>query len=226
MPSPFVHVAVPGGCFLSSLLNLPPLNRVEKIRTLFLIVLLGNIPDWDVIPASIWSTHWDTIHRGWGHNLFVVGIYLYWGVKGLRWASSQKFSVKLALLLATLSVGSHFAMDSMAYENQEGRTPSVPLFYPFSNKGYDIPLKIFLCPEKDKHLHPFIGLASATSFWKRTLLNETIASAAIILLWWVTSKSLSFLFGLSLRKYNQARPLPLLPDGNPIRTYKDRESES
>ena len=185
MPSPLVHTLLPSACLIQSRSHIRKLTRFEWIKLILLTIFLANLPDWDVIPASLFPSHWHEIHRSWGHNLWFAITYVWFGMKLFRRLFKEVFNRTQAFRISLIAVLSHFLLDGMAYANHAGHIPGIPIFFPFSNWEISVPFKIFLCPEKSPELHPFLALATDPSFWSTTIFNEIWGTLILSLVWWM-----------------------------------------
>ena len=82
MPSPLVHTLLPTALAASSPYP-KQLGRPEKIKFFILCVILGNCPDFDLLPTVFNEKWWSTLHRWYGHNVFtfvllaIAGAFLF-----------------------------------------------------------------------------------------------------------------------------------------------------
>lgn len=183
MPSSIVHALLPASCVISSKSIFPKLTKKELFKLFAYSAFLGNMPDLDVIPASLAGDQWSHIHRSWGHNLFAVTLWIILGGIFFRKFVSLKFARKQVWILSILLVLSHLLFDSMQGPNTEGKLVGVPLFYPFSTKNYRLPLKIFQAVTIDKNVHFLVGYLTSMTFWKEIIYMEFLYILGFWFLW-------------------------------------------
>ncbi len=183
MPSSIAHALFPAGCALLSRSGLPALPRKGWLKFLAVAVFLGNAPDLDLIPASLWPEHFFEIHRYWGHNIFSVTALIYLGQVLIRRWVSPSFSKRHAWILSTLLVASHLLLDSMGCPTAHGELPSIPFLYPFSDWSFYLPFQLFPIIQLHRGVHPLLAHVLAQDFWVHVIFHEIFFSAALVGIW-------------------------------------------
>jgi len=179
MPSTIAHVLFPTTSVMASKSGLPRLTKAQWFRFLFLAAFLGNAPDLDLIPASLWPGEWYTIHRYWGHNIFSVTILIMIGQRLLRRFVSRDFTYNQAYLVSGLLVVSHLFLDSMGHHTNYGEYPSIPLFFPVSDWSFSLPFHLFPVIELHRSSHPMLGHVLAKDFWVHVIFHEIFFSLVL-----------------------------------------------
>ena len=135
MPSPIGHSLA--GCAIYAGTND---NYTISWKTLFLYILVANLPDFDFIPGFLLGAP-NSFHRGVSHSLgfaFLFGIVL--GLLVARNTTTQRF-FKNILIFSGLYF-SHIFLDLFSMDT------SIPigekLFWPVSNEYFSAPFHFFL----------------------------------------------------------------------------------
>ena len=190
MPSPITHTLLPAACAALSGRGFPKLNTSQWLKFIVLAAIMGNGPDWDVIPASLAPDQWASIHREWGHNIFSVLLLSLMGTFALKRWVSHEFTTKQAGIISALLVGSHIFLDAMMAADAMGVRPGVPIFWPISDFALNMPWELFPHYQMLSEGHPLARHLLAPQFWTRvvgvelgTVFMGTIGYYAMMKLW-------------------------------------------
>ncbi len=119
--------------------------------------LAGTITDWDAVPYPSGSEYYLTVHRVWGHNLFVAPLLsgLVGAVGYLCWRSIRRSDISLPgkqghaahplavwIMVGVLASLSHVLTDLCYCGTGKVEWPVV-LFWPLSKHGWGLPLVSF-----------------------------------------------------------------------------------
>lgn len=196
MPSTIAHVLFPTSSAIASRSGLPQLTRGQWLRFLLLAAFLGNAPDLDLIPASLYPDAWYTIHRWWGHNIFSVFFLIMFGQRLLRRFVSSEISFGKAYAISGLLVVSHLFLDSMGHRTNFGEYPSIPLFFPVSDWTFSLPFHLFPVIELHHSHHPMLAHVLAKDFWVHVIFHEIFFSLVLTgiyaTLFWVVRRAIAF----------------------------------
>ncbi len=241
MPSPLVHSLLP--CALAASSSLPSkLPRAEKIRFFVLCLLLGNCPDFDLIPTLFDSNLWTVVHRWYGHNFMSFALLVIFGIWALR-RFVPTLTPRERGLASLLLVASHLILDGMVAPAIP-RT-GVPFFWPFNSDCLHFPVLLFPQMTHAPGMHKLLGVAASTNNWKYVFGAELLMSLTLWALLTLSARLINQFvtwakslvsklrtkgaLNLSLRSSPQcipAHPSPRRQGGSPSRTYKDSELES
>jgi len=189
MPSTIAHALFPSVCTVASKKGFPPLSRAQWIRFVILAVFLGNSPDLDLIPASLWPHEWYSIHRFWGHNIFSVTLLIMAGQWLLRRFVSPAISRARAYFTCTLLVVSHLFLDAMGHRTSYGGRPEIPLFFPKSDWAFSLPFELFPIIELKKTAHPLAAHVFARDFWVHVIFHEVFFALLLAGIYFVVFSS-------------------------------------
>jgi hypothetical protein len=208
MPSTFTHGLLPPACVLASKPGVPPLSRMEWFKLLFASAVLGNSCDLDLVPAFLFPSRWLEIHRYWGHNIFMISIWITLGAYCLGRFVSPKLKGATAWIYASVLVFSHVIFDAMGDYTGRGYRIGVPLLYPFSKWEFLLPFPIFKGVKLSPHVHPAIGHITSRSFWTDGVFRELYGSLAILAVYCVVFYGwrVSFKLYQRLVTVSQGRP--------------------
>ena len=189
MPSPLTHGLLPMACALSSARTLVKLTASQWRALALICFVLGNSPDIDLIPASLWPAHYHTIHRSLGHNAFALVLWITLGTQALRrWVGSE-FRGKTGWIFSAALVLSHVLLDGSA-DTIPGTAirVGVPLLWPFSNWQFLTPLEIFGGYRLVPASHPIVATLLTPGFWGTVLAREVVCTLFIGTLWFGATK--------------------------------------
>ncbi len=227
MPSPLVHTLLPTALAASSPQLRAKLTRGDWVPFLIVCVLLGNSPDFDLLPTVIGgNATGEFLHRWYGHNVFsfvallLLGNWLF--RRFVPTLSPSQRSITTALLVA-----SHFILDGMVFPQIQDT--GVPLFFPFTRLRFHAPFWLFsrmtdvpgmprltgflTSPENWRFVFGY-ELASVLTLWLLITLSSRVA-----VFFWAKTKGVWSPVLQSSRQYSPEPPLPLPPDGSQNRTY-------
>ena len=208
MPSTLVHSILPTSCVLYSHSKFPKLTKRETIKLAFASVVIGNMPDLDIIPAFFSTNNAFEIHRNWGHNIFSVVLWTILGVLALRHLVCRRFSLRTAIVLSASLVLSHICLDAMgSASNDWGRRVGVPLLFPFSKWEFLLPVHLYQTYPLAKGVNPIVGIIVAPSYWHSAIFSEFFSTAALFLLW-VLVFSVVNVIAKTIRRPHQDRMQP------------------
>lgn len=183
MPSAFAHAIAPAAATALSRGSLPRLSKGQWVKCLLVAAILGNIPDIDLIPASLFQDRWADFHRAWGHNLFALTLFVSLGQWALRKFVSPEIPKKTAWIMASCLVLGHCVLDMMMEVDSRGRLPGIPIFYPFSRLELVTGLELFACTPIEPGINPIIGHLISFEFWTHTLAREILLSLGLSVVW-------------------------------------------
>ena len=183
MPSTFVHGFLPSSCALASQPQLK--NKTTRSYFVFFAIcfILGNMPDLDILPATIDRANWENIHRYWGHNLFSITVWICIGAWALKKYVGGEYSGKKRWWLAGLLVGSHVLFDAMGEMTPRGVRVGVPLLWPVSRWEFIFPLSVFKSYEVDHQINPIAAHITSASFWHNAFMGEILYSSLFFGIW-------------------------------------------
>lgn len=181
MPTPLVHIAVPTVLFLTTEGKRLSLSKRQWFKLVFVLMLLANVPDIDLVPAMLNLSRYQEIHRAWGHNIFSAGLLALLGAFILRSHISPIFKGARGYFTSFFLVMSHLLLDACGHEN--GFQPHVPLFWPLSNWKFTLPLKFCrtmepFIPPPDYHLKIF-----SLPYFEALVDSEGIPTLTVLALW-------------------------------------------
>lgn len=185
MPSTFAHALFPSAAAFVARKAFPTLTKKQVVKLMFVAMFLGNSPDLDLIPASIWVDYFHPIHRNVGHNMFSLMFLIWMGTKLLRRFVSADISTRQAWFVSSGLVLSHILLDSMGDYNMFGERPSIPIFFPFSQWSFYLPFKLFPCAalHQGEGVHPFMRHVLSAEFWERVFLYEIFYTGVLVSIW-------------------------------------------
>ena len=111
-------------------------NRSARLKVLFAMVVIANIPD---LPLPYWG-HWDDHCYRISHSIF-CGLLILIGLRTfvVRTRAGGSAVERRRLMLATsLALGSHYLLDTFY---REGR--GLAMFWPFSAAHIALPINLF-----------------------------------------------------------------------------------
>lgn len=182
MPSTFTHGIVPGTC-LALTGKTSKIPRGQLARLFLIGFFLGNGPDLDVIPGSIWANHFGDIHRNWGHNIFSILALTWFGTFLFNRFIDAEWRPKRVWLVSFLLLFSHVIFDSLGEAAADGIRHGVPLFWPLSDWQLLSPFTVFFSYSVQKDLNPLLGHLLSVQFWTRAVFSEIAFTATCITLW-------------------------------------------
>lgn len=183
MPSTVVHALLPGSCWVVSEKKTSQFSKRQWIAFTLIAVLLANFPDMDLIPAFLFPNHFYEIHRAWGHNVFSLFLFSLLGSWLLRRFVSSDFTKQRAWMASVFLVGSHVVLDAAGQYNSYGFLPSVPLFWPFSEHAYRLPIRVFVTLDLAGAPNRLYSLIHAPSLLGQIFVREVIPSIIVFGLW-------------------------------------------
>lgn len=186
MPSTFTHGVVPSACLALTAKVQKPIPRRELLKLALIGFFLGNGPDLDVIPGTLWSTHWNDIHRNWGHNIFSITALILLGTWLFKKFVAAEYRPKRVLLVSTILVLSHIAFDSMSEAGAHGIRTGVPVFWPLSDWQLIAPFYIFRNFETDIGYNPIMAHVMSSQFWSRAVFMEVFFTITFVPFWVVS----------------------------------------
>jgi len=199
MPSTFTHGVVPAACLVLSGKSKPKTPRAQWIRLAFVGFFLGNAPDLDVIPGTLWASHWADIHRNWGHNIFSILALTWFGTFLFKKLVQKEYRPKYLWLTSFVLIMTHVVFDSMGgIDPTTGLRAGVPILWPIADFQIIAPFEIFMSYTVDSSLPPLIAHILSTEFWSRAVFTEVIFTATLIPSWLVV-----LYFGRKLRARTQ-----------------------
>lgn len=234
MPSPLVHTLLPTALAAST--PLPKrLTPIERLKFLALCVVLGNCPDFDLVPTIFDARLWTVVHRWYGHNLFTFA--------GLALAGHFAFK-KLFPQIPTRSrwitvlglIASHLILDGMVWPALPAS--GLPLWWPVSHHCWHMPIQLFPAMTQYDKIS-LIGYAVSDSNWKHVFGAELAMTLTLWVLltlsgrlvwhflggpiekWRIRSRVVSNPTLQSSPQYSPELPLPHRPDDIPSHTYRD-----
>ena len=197
MPTTLVHAFLPAACLAVCANALPSLTRREWLRLLFAAMILGNLPDLDLLPVLFHSPWLKYFHRNVGHNVFALAGWICLGQWALRRWVLPTATPRQRWTIAAVLVLSHVVLDSMSRvpDDPEGRAGGVPLLYPLSDWQWRFPWRIFPGFKGDEsRFHPVIAQAVSTEYWGRVIFTELRNTAILFAVWttlWLGGRGLA-----------------------------------
>lgn len=184
MPSTFTHGLVAGGCLTATSRNNQAIPKGQLLRLLAIGFILGNMPDLDVIPASILGAGtFPLIHRQWGHNGFALVLYIWLGTLAFKTFIAEAYRPKRVWLTAALLVLSHVLFDAMGEESIEGFRRGIPLFWPLTEREFTLPFQVFKSYTVDPTLPMLWAHIVCLEFWTRCVLTEIVFTSLFVPTW-------------------------------------------
>lgn len=184
MPSTLLHAVFPATAAGAALWG-SRVSRRSIARVAFVAAILGNAPDWDLLPAALFVDHWREIHRAWGHNLLSAVAWIAAGHWLLRRAAPE-LGGRAAAAISALAVLSHLILDAGTYDASTGAALGVPLFWPITSFELVLPWRWFPTVEVAPAAHPILGHATASDYWAKGAWVEARAAAAALAAAFVT----------------------------------------
>lgn len=200
MPSTLVHALLPGGCSAYR-------GRRGPWRRYFVLgAILGNLPDLDIALGLCFPEQFNHIHRNFGHNVFVLPLWIGLGAWLLGRFGGPAFAGRRRFLAASLLVVSHHVLDAMTVHQIAPASPgTVPLFWPLAKYGWELPWRIFQgVPPQYQHANPIWDRISSPRFWRQTIFVELFWTGVLFIAWVAFSHLFSKLFA-------QKKTAPVLP---------------
>ncbi len=192
MPSPLTHGLLPTACAFSTARGFLNLDSKNWKRFLFLCLVLGNIPDIDLIPACLFPEYYHAFHREVGHNIFALCLYIYFGAKAFRYWVSPTMSRPVASMFSAALVFSHVFLDACAevspgYQGKFG----VPIFWPLSDWQMLMPFPLFGGYHTAHASHPLLKLLLSPEFWEGLVSREAVVILVGSTLWYLAVKTIT-----------------------------------
>jgi LexA-binding, inner membrane-associated putative hydrolase len=152
-------------------------------RLAFVAFVLGNSPDLDIIPGTLFPEYWRVFHRYYGHNAFSLILWIILGAWALELWVSKDFKGWYGRMLAALLVVSHVLFDAMGDFHRSGLRMGVPLLWPFSDWEFNLPIRLFKEYSLKTGVNPLAGHILSTSFWTEAVFAEVFYGAMIVVVW-------------------------------------------
>lgn len=183
MPSTIAHALFPAASVIIAGSALPRLDKRGWAKLVCLAAFLGNSPDLDLIPASLFPMHWNYIHRNFGHNIFSITALTIFGTWLLRRFVSREIPKAQAAFMVLSLVCSHLVLDSLADFTLEGERPAIPFLFPLSDWSFYLPWRLFPVPALADTPHPFLNHVFSVEFWTKVVFVEIGTSVALGVVW-------------------------------------------
>lgn len=183
MPSTFTHGVVPASCIALTSATVKKIPRGQLLRLAAIGFFLGNSPDLDIIPGTIFASHFHEIHRNWGHNIFSMMVFTWIGTLLFKRFVDQAYRPKRIWLTSAILVLSHVLFDSLGQEGSDGLRHGVPLLWPVHSYEMISPISIFMSYTVHPDYPPLIAHIMSVSFWTRAVFVELLFTALFIPAW-------------------------------------------
>jgi len=193
MPSTLVHGLLPASCATYESPTRP------RLRYFLVAAIIANLPDLDIALGVLFPHSFNSIHRNVGHNLFILPFWIALGAWLLqRWGGVALSRARLWGNAAAL-VASHLVLDAMTAPQPTGRG-SVPLLWPLSDWGWQLPLPLFSgLPPQFRYANPLADRVLSRQFWVHTVFQELFWVAAFFALWVAVRHLIAFVSGKKKR---------------------------
>lgn len=212
MPSTFVHGLLPASCVLASYRALPPFKSKDFLKLLLFAAVMGNSPDLDLIPAFLFPSHFFFFHRDFGHNVFVVTLWILLGRSILKRLLPNKLSPLQAWSLSALPVLSHLVFDIMGAHPGTGAPTFIHILWPINSFELSSRLQIFESVIIRKDIHPILAYSTSADFWSGVFQREMLHSLSILFIWYIGFNSLYWILKIGPR-FRSPEPTQVLPEG-------------
>jgi membrane-bound metal-dependent hydrolase YbcI (DUF457 family) len=189
MPSTVLHALLPTGCAATSPFCPPRPSRGDWIRFLIACAVLANLCDLDLVVATLWASHFNQIHRNWGHNIFALAVWVGVGYAMLRAWGAPWLSRARTWALAVPLVLSHVVFDAMTVPQPSvmGRPPlpsGVPLLWPILTEHWSLPWVIFRgVPAQGIYANPLWDRICSRELWEVSIVSEVEYGAIFFAVW-------------------------------------------